>query len=271
MTQWALAHEAILRFLSFLLIFVLMAALELTRPRRALTGSKLHRWLSNAGILVSATVSARLLGQIAGPLLAVGMAALAAQQGWGLLNGLALPGWIELIIALLALDFAIWLQHVLSHRIPFFWRLHRVHHADRDIDVTTALRFHPGEIIASLLYKAVIIAALGPSAASVILFEILLNGCALFNHANIDIPRQLDKSLRRILVTPDMHRVHHSTDRTEQRRNFGFCLSVWDRLFGTYQSAPKAGHLQMQIGLKAFQDKRADRLTWSLLLPFGKL
>ncbi len=263
--------EPVLRFGSFALIFGLMAALELARPRRALQGSKAHRWLTNLGILGTATLAARLIGQVSGPLLAAGMAALAAGQSFGVLNLLAAPAWLEAIVAILLLDLAVWFQHVLSHRIPFLWRMHRVHHADRDIDLTTALRFHPFEIVLSMFYKAAIIAALGPSVWAVILFEILLNGSAMFNHANVRLPPGLDWAIRAVIVTPDMHRVHHSVHRDEHSTNFGFWLSVWDRIFGTYTPQPRDGHVAMAIGLPAYRSDAPDRFVWSLVLPVRRL
>lgn len=263
--------EPVLRFGSFALIFVLMAALELARPRRVLHGSKAHRWLTNLGILGTATLTARLIGQMAGPLVAVGMAALASGQGFGVFNLVTLPVWIEVVLAIVLLDLAIWFQHVLSHRIPFLWRMHRVHHADRDIDLTTALRFHPFEIVLSMLYKAVIVAALGPSVWAVILFEILLNGSAMFNHANVRLPLGLDRLVRAVMVTPDMHRVHHSVHRDEHDTNYGFWLSVWDRLFGTYTAQPRDGHDGMTIGLSSYQSEAPDRFVWSLVLPVRRL
>lgn len=263
--------EPMLRFGSFALIFALMAGLELMRPRRTLTGSKPHRWLTNIGMLGAATVTARLIGQLAGPLVAVGMAGLAATKGWGLLNLIPLPNTLEAIIAIAALDLAIWFQHVLSHKVPLFWRMHRVHHADRDIDLTTALRFHPAEIVLSMLYKAVIVAALGPSVWAVILFEILLNGSAMFNHANARLPLRLDRILRQMIVTPDMHRVHHSVHQEEHDRNYGFFLSIWDRLFGTYTPQPRDGHDDMVIGLSPYQSAKPEAFVWSFLLPARRL
>ncbi|MEL7129222.1 MAG: sterol desaturase family protein [Pseudomonadota bacterium] len=260
--------EPLLRFGSFALIFALMAGLEILHPRRVLTGSKSHRWATNAGMLVAATATARVLGQFAGPLVAVGMAGLAATHGWGVLNLVNLPEAIELIAAIVALDLAIWFQHVISHKVPFLWRMHRVHHADRDIDLTTALRFHPFEIVLSMVYKAGIVLLLGPAVWAVILFEIILNGSAMFNHANVRLPAALDRGLRAVIVTPDMHRVHHSIHRAEHDTNFGFFFSVWDRVFGTYTPEPREGHMAMKIGLPATQSDLPDGLIWSLGYPF---
>lgn len=263
--------EPMLRLGSFALIFILMASLELMAPRRALIGAKIHRWGTNLGILVAATLTARLIGQFSGALIAVGMAALMASKGWGLLNMVALPGILEIILAIIALDLAIWGQHVISHKVPIFWRMHRVHHADRDIDLTTALRFHPAEIVLSMLYKAVIVAALGPAVWAVMLFEIILNGSAMFNHANVALPHWLDKALRSFMVTPDFHRVHHSVNRDEHDSNYGFFLSIWDRLFGTYIAQPRGGHDAMTIGLAPYQSESPDQIVWSLILPGKKL
>ncbi|MEO1474934.1 MAG: sterol desaturase family protein [Pseudomonadota bacterium] len=261
--------EPMLRFGSFAIIFALMAALEALQPRRALSGSKSHRWFTNLGMLGVATAVARLIGNFIVPLVAVGMAGLAAANGWGLFNLVALPIWLEFALAIILLDGAIWLQHVISHKVPLFWRMHRVHHADRDIDLTTALRFHPFEIALSMLYKAAIVATLGPAVWAVILFEIVLNGSAMFNHANVKLPGALDRVLRSVVVTPDMHRVHHSVHRDEHDTNYGFCLSIWDRLFRTYTAQPRDGHETMAIGLGDYRTSDPDKFLWSLLLPIG--
>ena len=203
------------------------------------------------------------------PLLATGAAVDASRHGWGLLNALDWPLWLAWVVTILVFDFAIWLQHRISHEVPLFWRFHRVHHADRDFDVTTAIRFHPVEIAASMGLKIVLVYALGPPALAVVAFEVLLNGTALFNHANLRLPLGMDRALRLILVTPDMHRVHHSVLRAEHDSNYGFALSIWDRLFHTYTAQPAAGHETMAIGLQ-WQDQRSARLGWSLMLPFRK-
>ncbi|MEM6899347.1 MAG: sterol desaturase family protein [Pseudomonadota bacterium] len=259
--------EPLMRFGSFALIFLLMATLELVEPRRSLNGSKSRRWITNLGILGASTLLARLMGSFAVPLVAVGMAAIATTNGWGLFNFIELPLALEIILAIMLLDGAIWLQHVISHKVPFFWRMHRVHHADRDIDVTTALRFHPFEIALSMAYKTGIVVALGPAIWAVILFEILLNGSAMFNHANVQLPQWLDRTLRLVIVTPDMHRVHHSVHRDEHDTNYGFCLSIWDRLFRTYTDLPRDGHEAMKIGLDDYPDDSPDGFLWTLKLP----
>jgi sterol desaturase/sphingolipid hydroxylase (fatty acid hydroxylase superfamily) len=256
------------RLAIFLGLFALFAALEWAAPRRVRRHARGHRWATNATILLLGAGLLRLLA-LALPLLAVGAALDAAQLGWGLFNHVSWNLWLEGVLAVMILDLAIWAQHLVTHKIPVLWRFHRVHHADGDFDVTTAIRFHPIEIAASMLVKIVVIYALGPAAVAVVVFEVLLNGTALFNHANLALPRGLDRTLRLVLVTPDMHRVHHSADRAEHNSNFGFCLSVWDRLFRTYRPAPAMGHDGMTIGLQ-WQDDRPARLGWSLMLPFRR-
>ncbi|MEQ1652489.1 MAG: sterol desaturase family protein, partial [Hyphomicrobium sp.] len=195
----------------------------------------------------------------------------AGTHGIGVLNWIAWPSWLETLIAVVVLDFAIWVQHVTTHKVPVLWRLHQVHHADVDIDVTTAIRFHPIEIGLSILWKIVCVLALGASVWAVLLFEILLNACAMFSHANIRLPAALDGVLRVFVVTPDMHRVHHSVLRHEHNSNYGFNLSVWDRLFSTYRAQPEKGHDAMTIGLTPYQSDEPTRLGWSLSLPFRRL
>jgi sterol desaturase/sphingolipid hydroxylase (fatty acid hydroxylase superfamily) len=204
------------------------------------------------------------------PLAAVGAALDAEAQGWGLFHALDWPGWIEILIALIVFDFAIWAQHLVSHKIPILWRLHRVHHADRDIDVSTAIRFHPIEIALSMALKIGIVYALGADPWAVVAFEVILNGCAMFNHANIRLPARVEAALRLLIVTPDMHRVHHSVLRREHDANYGFNLSVWDRLFGVYVAQPEGGHEGMKIGLEPWRDDRPARLGWTLALPFNR-
>ena len=262
-------HETAIRLTVFFAVFAAMAVWELLAPRRALTVSKAQRWTNNMGLVLLNTLLLRLLF----PTAAVGMAVFAEHNGWGVLNYFALPGWVEVLIAVVVLDFAIWLQHVMVHAIPVLWRLHRVHHADLDYDLTTGARFHPLEIILSMLIKFAVIAVLGPAVAAVILFELILNGMAMFNHGNVHLRDRLDRALRRLLVTPDMHRVHHSVEDDETNSNFGFNLSVWDRLFGTYRDQPRGGHEGMTIGIRGFRDARdVDALAGMLVLPFrGKI
>ena len=261
-------NETLIRFGVFLGLFALFAAAETLAPRRVRTQSRGTRWFTNWSITVANTILLRLMA-FALPLLAVGAAIDAQAQGWGLFNALVLPTWIEVVAAILILDFIIWAQHLITHKVPILWRLHRVHHADVDMDVTTAIRFHPVEIALSMLIKIGAVYLLGPAAIAVILFEIILNGTAMFNHANIRLPLWLDAIVRRVLVTPDMHRVHHSVHRHEHDSNYGFALSIWDRLFGTYIPQPAAGHDDMEVGLE-WQDDRPSRLAWSLALPFAR-
>lgn len=261
-------HEALIRFGIFLTLFAVFAAAETLLPRRNRQLPRAQRWVVNLSITLLNTLSLRLLA-VALPLLAVGAALDAGSKGWGLFNHLSWPGWLELLLAVLILDFAIWGQHLITHKVPLLWRLHRVHHADRDMDVTTAVRFHPVEILLSMLLKIGLVYLLGPSAVAVVAFEALLNGTALFNHANLKLPQRADALLRLVLVTPDMHRVHHSRIRAEHDSNYGFALSVWDRLMGTYVAQPKEGHEAMTVGLQ-WQDNRPAELGWSLKLPFRK-
>lgn len=235
-------------------------------PKRPLAARKSNRWLTNISITVINTVTLRLLAILL-PLLAVGAAIDAQNAGLGLFNLIAAPIWLEWLLVILIFDFAIWAQHLITHKVPLLWRLHRVHHADRDMDVTTAIRFHPVEIALSMLLKIGLVYLIGPAAGAVVLFEVLLNGSALFNHGNIALPARVDAALRKIVVTPDMHRVHHSIHRAEHDSNYGFFLSIWDRMFRTYIAQPKAGHDAMDIGLH-WQDERPTRLSWSLALPF---
>ena len=263
------AHEATIRLGFFLGVFAAMALWEVLSPRRALTVSKLVRWMNNLGLVAFNTFLLRLLF----PAAAVGMAAFSAEQGWGLLNHFGVPVWLALPVAVIAMDFVIWLQHVMVHAVPALWRLHRVHHADLDYDLTTGARFHPIEIILSMLIKFATIMLLGPPLAAVLLFEVILNGMAMFNHGNIRLPRGLDSRLRWLLVTPDMHRVHHSVEDDEANSNFGFNLSCWDRLFGTYRDQPRNGHEGMVIGIRGY--RTPHEVSWLpgiLALPFrGKV
>ncbi len=261
-------HELAIRLGIFAGLFALFAVAEAVLPRRARVAPRRTRWLTNWAITIIDTATLRLLSLVL-PLLAVGAALDAQAQGWGLMNVLDLPLWLAVVVSVLAFDLAIWAQHLITHKIPLLWRFHRVHHADRDIDVTTAIRFHPVEIAFSMLLKIALVYLLGPPALGIILFEIILNGTAMFNHANIRLPLWLDAILRRVLVTPDMHRVHHSDLRAEHDSNYGFALSIWDRMFGTYIAQPGAGHDGMTVGLE-WQDTRPEKLGWSLWLPFRR-
>jgi len=261
-------NEALIRGVIFFGLFALFAVIEAWVPRRVRTQPRSTRWFTNLSIIVIDRGAAWLLA-LALPLLAVGAALDASTLGWGIFNLIAAPVWLEVILAIVILDFAIWFQHMVFHKVPALWRLHRVHHADRDFDVTTALRFHPIEIAASMLIKIGVVYLIGAPALAVILFEIILNGSAMFNHANMRLPLGVDRIIRAVLVTPDMHRVHHSTLRREHDSNYGFALSIWDRMFGTYVDQPEGGHDGMTIGLQ-WQDDRPSKLGWSLLLPFRK-
>ncbi len=259
--------EPVLRIGVFAAAFAVFSGLEAMLPRRARRNRRISRWFTNISMLVLATILIRVIALVL-PLIAATTAALyAGQLGLGLFNALDLPLWLEIALAMILLDLAIWLQHLISHMAPLFWRLHRVHHADRDFDASTALRFHPIEMALSALYKIVVVMALGPAALAVILFEITLNASALFNHANMALPQWLDRILRTVFVTPDMHRVHHSIHAAEHNHNYGFCLSIWDRLFATYTAQPKDGHAKMVIGLTDYQCDPTERLGWSLWLP----
>jgi sterol desaturase/sphingolipid hydroxylase (fatty acid hydroxylase superfamily) len=262
--------ETTLRLTVFLSVFLAMAGLEWLLPKRELRHRKVRRWLTNMSITVISTAVVRVLAQLTIPIAAVAAALYCSQQGIGLFNWTAWPTGIEVVLSIIILDFALWLQHLISHKMPILWRLHQMHHSDVDIDVTTAIRFHPIEIALSMVWKILWVAALGASAVAVIAFEVILNGCAMFNHANLALPGWLDRALRLIIVTPDMHRVHHSIDRREHDSNYGFNLSIWDRLFRTYEAQPRLGHQGMTIGLAPYQSERPTQLGWSLLLPFHK-
>jgi sterol desaturase/sphingolipid hydroxylase (fatty acid hydroxylase superfamily) len=262
--------DGLIRFAVFIGVLLVMALLELVWPKRRVSVGKTRRWFTNLGIAGIDALMLRLMAMLAVPVAAVAAALFAGKHGLGLLNQFAWPDWIKLVIALLVLDVAIWAQHLVSHKLPIFWRLHKVHHADRDIDVTTAVRFHPIEIAFSMLWKIAVVVVLGAPPLAVFLFEIILNACAMFNHANIALPPALDRALRLIIVTPDMHRVHHSVRDDEHDRNYGFNLSVWDRLFRTYLAEPKAGQQGMTIGLTPYQSEAPTWLGWSLALPFRR-
>ena len=259
-----LPYEIPIRLAAFAGVLVLMAAWELLAPRRQQATERPLRWSSNLGIVVLDTVLVRILV----PTTAVGIALLAEQRGWGLFHAFALPAWIAVVISLIILDLAIYLQHVLFHAVPVLWRLHRMHHADLAFDVTTGVRFHPVEILISMLIKLAVVAALGAPALAVVLFEVLLNATSMFSHGNVQIPERLDRVLRLIVVTPDMHRVHHSIEVAETNSNFGFNLPWWDRLFGTYRARPAAGHEAMMIGIEQFRARSDLRLDRMLLQPF---
>ena len=252
------------RLLFFFAVLLLVAVWEYAAPRRRLTVSKSGRWFNNLGIIFLDSLLVKLLFPIA----AMGVAAAAHKNGWGLFNYLQLPAWLSLCISILILDLIIYLQHLMFHAVPVFWRLHMVHHADLDFDVSTGLRFHPIEIILSMLIKMASVAALGPPVLAVLIFEISLNATAMFNHGNIRLPKMIDGYLRLLMVTPDMHRVHHSVTIRETNSNFGFNFPWWDRLFDTYRAQPVGGHTGMTIGLSQFRKKEEVTLARLLLLPF---
>ena len=264
MSELLLGNEPAIRLFAFAGIFAVMAAWEIVAPRRDQRIGRGTRWPSNIGVVVLDTVLVRLLF----PTTAVGLALVAEAQGWGLFHALALPIWVSVPLAVLALDLAIYLQHVLFHAVPALWRLHRMHHADLEFDVTTGARFHPIEILLSMGIKLGVVAALGAPAVAVLAFEVLLNATSMFNHSNVRMPAWLDRVLRWIVVTPDMHRVHHSIAARETNSNFGFNLPWWDRLFGTYRDQPAAGHEAMTIGIEQFRDPAEQRLDHMLTQPF---
>ena len=267
--QNILQNEAPIRLGFFFGVFAVMAIWEVIAPRRALTVSKAIRWANNLGLVVLNTIVLRLIF----PAAAVGVAAFATEHGWGLLNFYHVPFVLSVVLSVVAMDFVIYLQHVLVHAVPALWRLHRVHHADLDYDVTTGARFHPIEIILSMLIKFATIAVLGPPVIAVIIFEVVLNAMAMFNHSNVRLPLGLDRIIRLLLVTPDMHRVHHSVEEREANSNYGFNLSIWDRLFDTYIAQPRHGHQGMTIGIFKLRNfKQVNQLPGMLMLPFkGKI
>lgn len=266
-TDWTLQHEIPLRLGLFIGVFVVMALWEQRLPKRRLQAPKHARWLNNIALVVLNSLVLRILF----PTAAAGVALFAEIHGWGLLNALPLPELVAVVVAMIALDFAIYTQHVVFHRVPWLWRLHQVHHADVDFDVTTGARFHTLEIILSMLIKFAVIVLLGAPAVAVVLFEVLLNAGAMFNHANVSLPARLDRALRWIIVTPDMHRVHHSVRASCFNTNFGFNLPWWDRLFGTYRAQPEESHEEMLIGQRGLRDpKHVQWLPGVLMLPFQK-
>lgn len=263
MSDMLLNAEAAIRLTVFLGILIAMVLWELSAPRRRQEIPRVIRWTNNLGLVVLDTVILRL----SFPILAVGLAVVGAERGWGLFNTIDAPLWLAILVSVLLLDLAIYLQHVLFHAVPGLWRLHRMHHADLEFDATTGLRFHPVEIVMSMGIKLAVVAALGPPAVAVLIFEVLLNGTALFNHANINLPRRVDRWLRLFVVTPDMHRVHHSIDPRETNSNYGFNLPWWDRLLGTYVAQPAKGHLGMDIGIEQFRTPRDLWLDRMLIQP----
>ncbi|MBU2486648.1 MAG: sterol desaturase family protein [Alphaproteobacteria bacterium] len=267
MTLFGLS-EPVIRLLAFSTIFIALAAIELLAPRLErdeMRGAlKSRRWMTNLAMVVLSSVALRIVF----PLAAVGTALWAQANGYGLFPRIGLPLWAAGILAFVVLDFAVWLEHVVSHKWQWLWRIHRMHHADTGFDLTTALRFHPLEIVLSMFWKAAVIIALGVPPVAVLVFEIVLNGAAMFNHANIRLPKPVDAVLRLLIVTPDMHRIHHSTDPRETDSNYGFNLAIWDRLFSTYTETPRRGETGIEIGLSEWRDSRTASLGWALVLPF---
>jgi sterol desaturase/sphingolipid hydroxylase (fatty acid hydroxylase superfamily) len=258
-------HASLLRFGVLVVVFLAVALAEWFCPRRTLVMARAKRWITHALFFATNTAIGRLLAL----LIAIPLAAQwSADAEFGLFYQLALPIWVQTILAFILLDFAVWLQHLAMHKLPFLWRMHKVHHADRDLDVTTALRFHPFELVLSTLYKAAWVALLGVPVAIALAFEVWLNANALFNHGNMALPRWLDRIVRPFLVTPDMHLVHHSTVIGEQQSNYGFALTVWDRLLGTYRNEAATGHEAHAVGLAEAQDDRPAHFLWSAKLPF---
>ncbi|MCN4145092.1 MAG: sterol desaturase family protein [Thiohalomonas sp.] len=272
--EFILTNEVTIRLSFFFGVFAIMAIWEVIAPRRALTVSKTIRWVNNLGLVFFNTFVLRILF----PAAAVGVAAFAETHGWGLLNYYELPDFylpelLAIVIAVVAMDFIIYLQHVMVHAVPLLWRIHRVHHADLDYDVTTGARFHTIEIILSMLIKFATIIVLGAPVVAVVIFEVVLNALAMFNHGNVGLPKSLDTFLRCFIVTPDMHRVHHSVEDDETNSNFGFNLTWWDRLFGTYRDQPRGGQLGFTIGIHKYRDiKQTNWITDMMMLPFkGKV
>jgi len=261
-------NKLLIRLGFFFGILVVMFLWELIAPRRPLTTSKIIRWFSNLGLVLIDSIVVRLFF----PTALAGIALLVQQRGWGLFNQFELPYLLKIIFSVLVLDFVIYLQHIVFHSVPLFWRLHMVHHTDMDIDVTTGVRFHPIEIILSMGIKMIVVVLIGAPAIAVLIFEIILNGTSMFNHGNVRYSQNIDSILRLLVVTPEMHRVHHSTIRWETNSNLGFNFPWWDRLFGTYRDQPAKGHLEMTIGLDQYKEPNKLTLPWLLVLPFiGKL
>jgi len=261
-------NELLIRLGVFFGILVVMFLWELIAPRRPLTTSKITRWFSNLGLVLIDSIVVRLVF----PTALAGITLLVQQRGWGLFNQFELPYLLKIIFSVLILDFVIYLQHIMFHSVPLFWRLHMVHHTDMDIDVTTGVRFHPVEIILSLGIKMIVVILIGAPLAAALIFEIILNGTSMFNHGNVRYSQNIDSILRLLVVTPEMHRVHHSTIRWETNSNLGFNFPWWDRLFGTYRGQPAKGHLEMTIGLEQYKEPKKLTLPWLIVLPFiGKL
>ena len=261
------SHEALIRLSAFIACFTLLVFAERLAPRRRRAIAVRRRWGGNLGLVAVDTIVLRTVP----PITAVGVAALAHARGWGFLGAIvSLPAWLDVVMSVVLLDLAIYFQHRLFHAVPALWRLHRVHHTDPELDLTTGVRFHPVEMLLSVGFKAGVVAILGPPVVAVVLFEVLLNAGSLFSHANLRLPATIDGVLRAVVVTPDMHRVHHSADPTETNTNFGFTLSWWDRFLGTYRGQPKSGHDALAIGVEGFAAHAALSLYRLLIQPLLK-
>ena len=257
-------NEAIIRFSFFITVFTACAIWEMIELRKEIYQNKIHRWKTNLAMATLGVIALQILIPVTATLTAIW----AQQNRWGMLNNMEIPQWTAIIITIIILDMAIYWQHVLSHKIPVLWKFHKVHHTDRDLDVSSGVRFHPVEIMLSMIYKCAVIAILGAPPWAVFIFEIALNASAMFTHSNAKLNLNADKIIRKIFVTPDMHRVHHSVRPNETNTNFGFNLSIWDRIFKTYIPQPKDGHKNMKLGLNEYQNNNPTKLTWSLKLPF---
>jgi len=264
--DWILANEPALRLGCFATVFVVMASWELVASRRERSQPRGKRWFLNLALSIFSSLVVRLLF----PAAVVGMALVAEQRGWGLFNRVELPGAVAVVLSIVLLDLAIYVQHAIFHWVPVLWRLHKVHHSDQDFDLTTGIRFHPIEILLSVAIKFGVVVALGTPPEAVLIFAIVLNATSMFNHGNVRIPRGLDRWLRWAVVTPDMHRVHHSIVMDECNSNFGFNLPWWDRVFRTYRAQPRAGHREMTIGVENLQQSDPGSLSRLLIMPFTK-
>ena len=258
-----LAGEPWIRGIAFAASIGMLLALEAISPRR--TSQRAHVW-SNVGLFLTGSLAVRLVCITS----VTGVASLASAKGWGLLHSITFPYWSEYLIAILVLDFSMYLQHRIFHWVPWLWRLHAVHHSDTAFDVTTGIRFHVGELLVSFVLKLVVVVALGASVAAVLVFEVLLSTASLFTHTNVRLVPKLDAGLRAVVVTPDMHRIHHSTENDEHNHNFGFLLIWWDRLLGSYRESPRAEHTQMRIGLDAYRSATEQKLWPLLKQPFAQ-
>ena len=257
-------NESYIRLGAFLGIFALLTIWEISTPKRELLELRRFRWFSNIGLIVISSVLIRFIL----PTAAVGVALHVEQDNLGILNHYDLPFLLQFVLAFVLMDLAIYFQHVMFHALPLFWRFHRVHHSDLDCDITTGLRFHPFEIVISIVFKFLVIISVGVPVIAVVIFEIILNAASMFTHSNIKIPATFERIVRWFIVTPDMHRIHHSIKENETNSNFGFFISLWDRMLGTYTSEPEYGHANMQIGLKNFREPKWQNLRWLIYLPF---